>query len=303
MPESPLNILVLAGGPDRERDVSLLSGRTIADALKQAGHRVTQGDLRPDDTSALDAFVDAGGDVVFPALHGPWGEGGGAQAILTSKGVPFVGCQTDAATLCMSKSRTKAVLKDQGIPMPVSELVPATDTPTLTAPVVLKPDADGSSIDLAICPDTGTLATKWALLVQHNDELLVEQFIAGKEVTVGWIDGNALPPIWIQPATAFYDYDAKYQRDDTRYVFDLNEPTEVTRKLQELTEQACAALNVRHLARADYMLDVDHQPWLLEVNTMPGFTSHSLLPMAARQAGIETPQLCDRLVRMALRDV
>ncbi len=302
MPNDPLHVLVLAGGPDRERDVSLMSGRTVVDALRQAGHRVSEGDLQPDDTAALDAFIESGGDVVFPALHGPWGEGGPAQELLLSKRVPFVGCMPSAAALCMDKAKTKQALSARNAPTPDSELVESAARPTLAPPVVIKPVSDGSSIDLAICPDAATLETRWAKLSRRHKMLLVERFVAGKEVTVGWLDGRALPPIWIQPATAFYDYDAKYDRDDTRYAFDLDEPPEVVQRLAELTERACTALDVRHLARADFILDADHRPWLLEVNTMPGFTSHSLLPMAARHAGIDTPQLCDRLVRMALRD-
>ncbi|MEM8782648.1 MAG: D-alanine--D-alanine ligase [Planctomycetota bacterium] len=310
-----LDVLVLRGGPDRERDVSLHSGNAVAAALERAGHRVTTGDLTPDDPSVLDRFVEhlrkwKRPGVVFPALHGKWGEGGGAQRLLEDRGVAYVGCRPVSADRCMDKWQTKRVLDDFGVPTPPYQLYDDhADAPTLDPPVVVKPNDDGSSIDLAICPDRETFDARFHDIAMRNEQVLIERFIEGKELTVGWVEGlgdpssgGILPPIWIQPATAFYDYEAKYTRDDTAYVFDLREPSEVVARLLEVARQSVKALGVRHLCRVDVMLDAEGTPWVLEVNTMPGFTDHSLLPKAAAHAGTDMASLCDHLVRAALHD-
>ncbi|MEM7576349.1 MAG: D-alanine--D-alanine ligase [Planctomycetota bacterium] len=302
-----LDVLVLRGGPDREREVSLKSGAAVAAALERAGHRVTTGDLTPDDTTALDRFVDhlakwKRPGVVFPALHGKWGEGGGAQRLLDQRNVPYVGCRPAAAALCMDKAATKRVLEQHGIPTPPSETcVQSSGGPTLDAPLVLKPVDDGSSIDLAICHTNEVRDAAWADLSQRNATLLAERFVDGKELTVGWVDGlGVLPCMWIKPAATFYDYEAKYTRDDTVYAFELEEPPAVIERVRAVARQSVAALGCTHLARVDVMLDRAGTPWVLEVNTMPGFTDHSLLPKAAQHAGNEMAQLCDHLVRAAL---
>ncbi len=316
---TPKNVLLLCGGPDRERPVSLQSGAQVADALRQAGHHVTQGDLAPDNTHALDAFAQThranpsggnnkghghGNAVVFPVFHGPWGEGGGAQTLIQATGLPFVGCRSNAAALCMDKARTKLTLRDAGLPTPDYELVDTAFSPTLEAPVVVKPNNDGSSIDLAICPDAPSLADAWAHLRDRHRWLLVERLITGREITVGVIEDEngrpaALPPIHIQPATAFYDYAAKYERDDTHYLFDFGLSADQIAALQALAIKAFTTLGVRHLGRVDLFLDEQNQPWIIEVNTLPGFTSHSLLPMASARAGRALPQLVDHLVCLA----
>ncbi len=304
-----LKVMVLAGGPDRERDVSLKSGKQVAAALREAGHEVIERDLLPDDTAALDEFAlwcteSPGVGVVFPIFHGKWGEGGGAQRLLDQRGVAYVGCREAAARLCTDKTETKKTLQNAGIPTPAFELVDASGRPTLSPPVVVKPNDDGSSIDLAICHDQAALDAAWAELSSRNDALLVERFVRGREMTVGVIcdvDGQpqALPSIHIIPATEFYDYDAKYLRDDTQYHFDAVSP-EVESHLAALAIQTFTTLGCRHLARVDVFVDEDDRPWVIEVNTLPGFTTHSLLPMAARRAGLAMPAFVDRLVRLAV---
>ena len=296
--------MVLAGGPDRERPVSLQSGATITAALAEAGHVVEQRDITPLDLSALDEFVAWRGDVVFPILHGPWGEGGGLQRILDQRGLPYVGSSGPAADLCMDKQRTKVALQQAGLPTPPSQLLGIGDALTLSAPLVLKPLREGSSIDVAICPDDAAVQRSRAELATRHSMLLAEKFIAGIELTVGVVGGPAgyepLPPIQIQPAAAFYDYEAKYQRDDTRYVFDIKLPPAVLDRVRTLALEAHRVLGCRHLSRVDMMVDAAGDPWIIEVNTLPGFTSHSLLPMAARHAGIPTATLVDRLARLPL---
>lgn len=302
-----LKVLVLAGGPDRERPVSLLSGQAVAEALQQAGHEVMQHDIRPGDLSALDAFEQWGGDVIFPALHGKWGEGGGLQHILDRRGLTYVGCSGMAAELCMDKHRTKLVLEAHGLPTPAFEVLAVGEPSRLEPPVVVKPVEEGSSLGMAICRTPEAVQRARHELRQHYRKLLVERYVVGKELTVGVVGRpaelgggyQALPPIQIIPATAFYDYQAKYERDDTQYLFDIELPADVLAEVGRMALAAHQALSTRHLCRVDFLVDEQGQPWVIEVNTMPGFTSHSLLPMAARQAGLPLPALVDRLVRLA----
>jgi D-alanine-D-alanine ligase len=301
-----MKVMVLAGGPDREREVSLRSGAQVAAALREAGHAVSVEDLGPTDSAALEAFD---GDVVFPIFHGQWGEGGPAQALLEARGLPFVGCREAAARLCFDKAATKRALLSAGLPTPDFELVScrgerSTFPGALDPPVVMKPNADGSSIDLRLCPDPASLDAAWAELSPRYGALLVERLITGREMTVGVVedeDGRptALPSIHIVPATEFYDYEAKYERHDTQYRFDAV-PPEVEAELRQLAVAVFRGLGCRHLARVDVFLDADDRPWVIEVNTLPGFTDQSLLPMAARWAGLAMPELVDRLVRRAV---
>lgn len=310
MSKDRLNVLVLAGGPDRERDVSLKSGQEVARALQEAGHSVTLRDITPENLAPLDEFAQLNCDVIFPVLHGKWGEGGGLQHLLDQRNLPYVGCCGAAAELCIDKHRTKLVLAAHSLPTPAFELVTVGQPLSIHLPVVVKPVDEGSSFGMAICHDAQQLHQARTRLRDNYPKLLVEQFVAGKEITVGIVgqaasQGNneyqVLPPIQIVPATEFYDYQAKYDRDDTRYLFDIDLPPAVLTQIKSLALAAHHALGVRHLSRVDFIVDADNQPWILEINTIPGFTSHSLLPMAARQAGIEMPTLVDRLVRLALR--
>ncbi len=302
----PLRVLVLAGGPDREREVSLLSGRAVTAALEQAGHDVRQRDIGPDDLAALDEFATWPGQVIFPVLHGRWGEGGPLQAILDERGLAYVGSRADAAELCMDKHRSKQLLARNDIATPEHEILEPGQAPRLRPPVVVKPVNEGSSIGMAICHDRARLDAAVTELTEHHAPLMLERYIPGMELTVGVIESpgaygpEPLPPIHVLPAGTFYDYDAKYERDDTQYLFEIDLPGLVLAELQRLALVTCELLGVRHLARVDFILDDSQQPWVLEVNTIPGFTGHSLLPMAAAHAGIDMPELTDRLVRLAL---
>ncbi len=299
-----------------------MSGAEVAGALREAGHEVREADVLPDDSSALDDFRGWGGDVVFPVLHGRWGEGGALQRKLAERGLPFVGSDADAAERCIDKHRTKQVFERHGIATPAYELVGPGERPTLAPPVVVKVPDEGSSIGLAICHTAGRLDDALLDLRKMSPTLLVEQFIAGYELTVGVIDSaptpapgssslaprnerrpaETLPPIHVVPAETYYDYDAKYTRDDTQYRFELPGPVGLERVLRDTAYHAYHCLGCRHLARVDFILDEAGQLWCIEVNTMPGFTTHSLLPMAARQAGLTFPMLVDHLARLAAGD-
>jgi len=307
MSNTVLRVMVLAGGPDREKAVSLMSATEVSGALRRAGHEVRQQNIQPDDLSALEDFIDWGGDVIFPALHGDWGEGGGLQTILEARGLSFVGCGARAADVAMDKHRAKMVMLAQDLPTPEFELIDCGQRSTITPPLVYKPLREGSSIDTVVCTDSEQAILAAASLSSRHTHLLVERFITGRELTVSTLAISnrlmALPPIQIVPATGFYDYDAKYVSDDTQYYFEIDLPTDVLAEVSRLATQVHRALGCRHMGRVDFIVDQNNQPWILELNTIPGFTTHSLLPMAADRAGLPLPKLVDGLVRMAAADV
>ncbi len=312
------SVLVLGGGPDSEREVSIKSAHFISEALKASG---TFGNVRNETItkvtpSQLKALP---GDVIFPALHGGWGEGGPLQDLLEADGRPFVGCKARAARHAMDKVATKFSAARLGIPSPECRVLDVRDEGRpLPLPVIIKPVHEGSTVGLFVCHT----AEEWAWSRKMIDEqrtgpgggervYMIESCVSrpggkkARELTVGIIDGQPLPVIEITPAEGLYDYEAKYTRNDTRYVVEPNLPGDVTRTIQAQTAALAKAMGVRHLARADFMLDGDEPgatAWFLEINTLPGFTDHSLVPMAARRAGMEMPVLCTRLVEMALRD-
>ncbi len=258
-----------------------------------------ESDIGPDNTTAIDA---GNFDVVFPALHGPFGEGGPLQHLLEARGLCYVGCQPDAAEQAMDKATTKRIAQSAGIPTAPFEVLTPDAPLSIAPPLVLKPPAEGSSFGVAICRSLDEVSAARAHLHTQYPLLMAERFIAGAELTIGVVGGEALPAIRIVPATESYDTAAKYDRNDTQYLFEtgLNPAF-----LEEARDHACrlfTALGCRHLARVDFMVD-DRKPWMLEINTMPGFTDHSLLPMAAARSGLPMPELCDRLIRLALQSM
>jgi D-alanine-D-alanine ligase len=316
--ERSLRIVVLAGGPDAEREVSFKSGASVTAALRDAGHTVAQYDISPTDLTALETFAHWPGDVIFPVLHGPWGEGGALQQILEQRGLPYVGSDSKAAARCMDKYQTKQTLEQAGIPTPAFELLQHHAAPTLEPPAVVKPANEGSSIALSICHDASSMRKAIEQTQQQYEKVLLERFTRGREITVGVlqlaeIEGErnnpasestaltALPPLQITPAASHYDYAAKYERDDTQYSFEIDLPASTLEALKAHALAAHRRLGVAHLSRVDFIVDEAGSPWLLEVNTLPGFTDHSLLPMAAAEAGLPMAALCDRLARAAAR--
>ena len=307
-----LSVLVLGGGPDAERDVSLNSARAIAEALVAAGHIVER---RTIERVSATEIAHMPGEVVFPALHGGWGEGGPLQDILESDGRPFVGSMSQAARRAMDKITTKMVALELGIPTPAAHIVDWRDQVCpMELPAVIKPVHEGSTIGLYLCRTAVEWTDARAAITQEaasgeTRAYMIERMIGGggggskgRELTVGLLDGRALPIIEIVPADGLYDYEAKYTRDDTTYVVDPELPVGVAERIKEQTARVARALGVRHIARADFMLDSSVTAWFLEINTMPGFTDHSLVPKAARKMGLEMPELCSNLVRLAVRD-
>lgn len=294
----PLTVLVLGGGPDRERDVSLRSAASVAAALRKTGHTVIESDITPDDLSALNRKF----DVVFPVLHGRWGEGGGLQRVLDARRLRYVGSNTRAAYIGIDKCACKQLAGRQGVPTPPYQHLGPTTALTLDPPLVLKPLTEGSSFGVDICRTAPEVADARKRLHQHFAFGLAEKFVQGREVTVGILDGQPLPAIMIVPAAPFYDYEAKYFRDDTRYEFNTGLPQATLDAMSGYALTLFNAVGCRHLARVDFIVDEEDRPWFLEINTLPGFTDHSLLPKAAAKVGYEMPVLCDKLVRLALND-
>ncbi|MDP7028782.1 MAG: D-alanine--D-alanine ligase [Phycisphaerales bacterium] len=289
-------VSVLMGGPDGEREVSIASGTAVAAALREAGWHVHDVVIDQPDQEAITRLP---GDVLVPVLHGPWGEGGPLQRLLTADGRPFVGAGPEAAALCMDKHTLKTLAADIGIETPPWTVLTEARAVSIDPPVVVKPVAEGSSLGLSMCHSESDTAAAVDALIRLRGAAMVEKRVDGRELTVGVVDGVALPVIEISPATPFYDYDAKYLRDDTTYTVDPQLSDSLRAGLAERSLRLCQAADVTDLARVDFVLD-QHGPWMLEVNTMPGFTSHSLLPMAAAAAGWSLAALCDRLVRAAL---
>lgn len=307
MDSRKLSIAVLGGGPDAEREVSLVSSAAVAEALsKNEGlsvHRYVIDRISSGELASISA------DVFFPVLHGGFGEGGPLQDLLELDGRPYVGCRPRAARLAMDKFATKLAAHRMGIPAAdAAVLNPSDDRCPLALPVVVKPVHEGSSVGLHICRDeaqwrSAVIAVRTDREVNPARVYMIERAImGGRELTVGMVDNKSLRPIEIVPGEGVYDYQAKYHREDTKYTVGPSLPGGVEKQIRDHSELLCRSMGVRHLARVDFMLDANDVAWMLEVNTMPGFTGHSLLPMAAAYEGMDMTALCTRLVNMAMRD-
>jgi D-alanine-D-alanine ligase len=290
-----MKVLLLKGGPDAEHEVSLNSGRQVSAALRRAGMDVHDEIVGRLDQASLAALP---GDVIFPVLHGPWGEGGPLQELLVADGRPFVGCLPAAARLAMDKPASKAAVASAGVPTPACQVLGPGDTLALGAPLILKPCDEGSSVDLRVCRTQDEAEVAMHELLTRRPRLMAEAFIEGAEVTAGILDGEVLPLIEIRPHGGLYDYEAKYLRDDTQYLLDPPLAPGVSNTIREHALRVWRCLGLRDLARVDFMVDA-RGPWFLEANTMPGMTDHSLVPKAAAHAGVPMETLVRRLVEQA----
>lgn len=293
-------VLVLMGGPDAEREVSIMSGREVAAALRERGeYRVIEQVIDAPTATELRAITDAAGaNVVFPVLHGRWGEGGPLQDVLEQLQLPYVGSQPQAAALAMDKLATKQALVRDGVRSPRAQRLGGDEPCQIQPPLVLKPINDGSSVDLRICRNAAEVESGRAQLRTRRPTLMAEEYIAGREITVGIVLGKPLPLIQIVPAVEYYDYEAKYTREDTQYIVNPDLPEKVVQECTRLAMTAFERIGCRDVARVDFILD-ERGPWFLEINTMPGFTTHSLVPMAAVAIGLSMTDLCGNLVETA----
>jgi len=295
------SVLVLAGGPDAERDVSLESAAAIAEALRAARHETHTLEIDdPDPEDLASTLAEWPGDVVFPALHGPFGEGGPLQDLLSAAGRPYVGAGPRAARLAMDKVAAKTTAAALGAAVtPTAVFDPSDPALPIDLPFVLKPVREGSTIGLSICRSRHDWDLARKAAARRARPAMIEPLLVGREVTVGILENRALPLVEITPADGIYDYQAKYQRDDTRYTANPALPAGTAERATRDALALARTIGCADLARADFIVDAAGVPWLLEINTMPGFTSHSLVPMAARAAGLELPELCSRLVASA----
>lgn len=294
----PWRVTVLRGGPSAEREVSLAGGRAVAAAIRTLGHVVTEADIAPNDLTALDAPA----DVVFPVLHGRFGEDGHLQSILEDRGLAFVGSGSEASRISIDKDATKRRWRAAGLPTApwaVLESSAGSAWDELAPPLVVKPLAEGSSIGVSICDTAESLRRVLPQAIAEFGRVIAEQRLEGPELTVGILGRDPLPVIQVRPAAGWYDYAAKYERNDTDYLLDPDLDRTTYDALQRLALEAFDALGCRHLARIDLILDRRAGPQLLEINTLPGFTDHSLLPKAAAHAGIPFSRLVEKLLEMA----
>ncbi|HXM57652.1 MAG TPA: D-alanine--D-alanine ligase [Candidatus Dormibacteraeota bacterium] len=298
-----MRIAVLQGGRSAEREVSLRSGAQVAEALRGRAHDVEQVDL---DRDVWDRLRDGAFDCVFIALHGRLGEDGTVQGMLELLGLPYTGSGVLASALCIDKARTNLLLQAEGFRVPEFEEVFEADADAerlagrYGLPIVVKPVREGSTIGLTIAHDVDALASGLVLARRYDARVLVQRFVSGTEVTVGVLatpELQVLPTLEITYENETYDYDAKYTQGRSHHVIPARVPEEARRAVAEASGRAFRALGCEGMARVDFIVERDCTPWLLEVNTVPGLTALSLLPDAARAAGIEFPDLCERLVR------
>ncbi|RLJ67759.1 D-alanine--D-alanine ligase [Sulfurisoma sediminicola] len=294
-------VAVMLGGESAERPVSLKSGAAVLAALKRAGVDAHAFDPA---TMPLAALKDEKFDRVFIALHGRGGEDGCLQGALELMKIPYTGSGVLASALAMDKWRSKLAWRAAGIPVPEFVVVDAASDfaaieRQLGLPLFVKPACEGSSIGISKVKEAGGLRAASELAAKYDKLVLAERFVDAGEYTVGILAGQALPVIRIVPATEFYDYEAKYDRDDTQYQIPSGLTAERESAMQALALRAFDVLGGRGWGRVDIMLDHEGKPWCLEVNSAPGMTDHSLVPMAARAAGIGFEDLVVRILAEA----
>jgi D-alanine-D-alanine ligase len=304
-PLASLRVALLAGGDSAEREISLLSGAAVANALESAGHRVTTIDPSACELSEVEwSHFDA----AFIALHGGAGEDGRVQHELERLGVPYTGSGPHSCQLAMSKSASKERFLECRVPTLPYVLFGDQDSPTEIAariewlgyPLVIKPDCQGSSLGLAIIDAPDDLAPALGEALKYDGVALAEPLVRGREFTVAVLDQRSMPLIEIVSPERVFSYEAKYHSSLTEYRFDFDLPAKQRAELLHAAVAAAGALGTCGLARVDLMLGHDGGIWVLEVNTVPGLTERSLAPQAALRAGLDMAALCDLLVRQCL---
>jgi D-alanine-D-alanine ligase len=330
-----VKVAVIFGGTSEERDVSIASGSQVITALKQAGHEVVaidtaRGALEADEVKRLQNFQvldlppNSGAlaeikssspvsvfssmeleevDVVFIALHGGSGEDGSLQALLELSDIPFTGSGHVGSTLAMDKDVSKRIMRAAGVPTPDWQMWSPTDTSVdnrLGYPVIVKPNAQGSTVGLSLVSEAAELQAAIEKARQFGNEVMLETFIAGRELTVGILEDQALAVGEIIVSSEIFDYQSKYQNGAAEEVFPAEITAEQTLEIQQLGLRVHQALKLNAYSRVDFRMDETGALWVLEANTVPGLTAMSLLPQSAKAAGIEFSELCDRICWLAV---
>jgi D-alanine-D-alanine ligase len=306
---SGLKVAVLMGAVGQERQISLQSGKCVADALRKTKLlEVIEQDYQPHESQILD---DKSIDVFFLVFHGEFGEGGQMQEICEKKNLVFTGCDSKASRLGFDKMACKKVLRQAKLPVPNDvEIRNPEHLDTVSAKLrkmgpkfVIKPIRQGSSVGVRIVQGAENAKIAAEKCAGQFGDCMIEEFIAGREITVGILENEVLPVIEIRTTHQFYDYDAKYNDDTTRFLFDTIDDKQILQKINDVALKSFNALGCRDFSRVDMILSGDGIPYVIEINTIPGFTTHSLLPKAAAKAGIEMSQLCLRIINSALKRV
>lgn len=305
-------VLVLMGGISTEREISLKSGAAVAKALQEAGYTVETLDINQNNVSEI-AKINP--DVCYLALHGKFGEDGCIQGMLEWMGIPYTGPGVSASAICMDKALTKKILIQSGIPTPKSleytkeeckdtEKIKNELIAELGIPVVLKSPCQGSSIGVVIVRDEGSVVDAVEEVFKYGDIMLAEQFVSGVEISVPVV-GNENPEVYpiieIVPACEFYDFESKYTPGMSEHIIPARISDKATEKVNKIAKEAYEKTGCRGVSRIDFIVDENDNPYVIEINTIPGMTETSLVPDSARYIGVEFPQLVDRIVKLALK--
>jgi D-alanine-D-alanine ligase len=289
------NIAVLMGGPGAERAVSLNSGAAVAKALRSLGANVTEIDVHGPDFE-----LPSGTDLAFNIIHGTFGEDGQLQALLDARGIPYTGEGEVGSRLAFDKIASKKRFVAAGVPTAKWEIVAKGDAPTLPLPFVVKPPREGSSVGVHIVQDTVALDAALEDCFARDTEVLVEEFVQGKELTVGVVGDEAFPVVEIVPKVDFYSYENKYTKGASEYFCPARLDAETTARVQAAALAAHRSLGLEVYSRVDVLLDAQGNPYVLEVNTIPGMTETSLLPKGAAAVGVDFAQICERIAALSL---
>jgi D-alanine-D-alanine ligase len=294
-------IAVLKGGPGSERAVSFATGAGVAKALRSLGAEVNEVDVENSDF-ALPNYT----ELAFIALHGTFGEDGQVQQILEDRGVPYTGEGVEKSRLAFDKILSKQKFSEHGVTTPHWEIIRAGQQPMLPLPCVIKAPRQGSTVGVCIVKEEAQIGPALSDVARYDNELLIEQFIPGRELTIGVLGDLALPVLEIIPKSGFYDFNDKYPflnpqgGGGAQHVCPAQIAGDLTSKIQDLSLLACKSLGLKVYSRVDIILSERNEPFVLEINTIPGMTETSLLPDAAAVAGVTYPELCARIIELSL---
>lgn len=287
-------LAVLKGGPGSERDVSLRSGASVAAALRSAGALVTEIEV-----TGTEVAIPEGTELVFNLIHGTFGEDGRLQQLLDGRGIPYTGEGAEESRIAFDKILTKKSLQKAGVPTPRSQILGAGDQPSIPLPIVIKAPCQGSSVGVHLVHEVSEIAPAVADCLQHGDEVLVEELVQGRELTVGILGEEVLPVVEIRPVAGFYDYTNKYTKGATEYLVPAPLTPAETKAVQSVALASVKALGLKVYSRVDVLLGKEG-PTVLEINTIPGMTETSLLPKAAASYGLDFVTLCCRIAELSL---
>ena len=300
MKDLPKKVAVLMGGPGSERNVSLATGRGVSKALRSLGIDVVDVDVR-DENFPLAKDV----DLAFITIHGTFGEDGQVQKILEDRGVPYTGDGVEESRIAFDKILSKEKFLEHNVITPESEVIDAGACPKMSVPLVVKPARQGSTVGIVIVKNEKEIDAAIKEATKYDRKLLIEKFVSGRELTIGILGDQALPIIEIIPKGGFYDFNTKYPflnpqaGASAEHVCPAKIDSTLTKKIQELALQAFRALGLKVYGRVDVLLSEAGEPFVLEVNTIPGMTETSLLPEAAAVAGINYVDLCVRIIELS----